>query len=222
MGRNATAIEGLRQSQQETRGELEAVKEGCRARHEEMMEIVGELGRRVETETRELGEHLEKHMDEPKEVFKLSKEELVETQGEIGQVRDELDKVKDEQARMEGKGRDITTEFVECIETRCKRQDGLLKEQREKIRSLEADRDQVSPVSLNEVGRLHGVRVCMPSLRGAGILGSLGLIRAPSMIEQNVCGMRAGWHGGVRKTVRTVWVFRRKKNVRGAHRPKRG
>ena len=53
MGRNATAIEGLRQSQQETRDELEAVKEGCRARHEEMTEIVGELGQRVETETRE-------------------------------------------------------------------------------------------------------------------------------------------------------------------------
>ena len=96
----------------------------------------------------------------------MSKEELVETQGEIGQVRDELNKVKDEQARMEGKVKDIKTELVECIETRCKRQDGLLKEQREKIRSLEADRDQVSPVSPNEVGRLHDARACMPSLGG--------------------------------------------------------
>ena len=98
MGRNATAIEGLRQSQQETRDELEAVKEGCRVRHEEMTEIVGELGYRVETGTRELAERLEKHMDEKKEGLKLAKEELIETQGEIGQVRDELDKVKDEQA----------------------------------------------------------------------------------------------------------------------------
>ena len=65
----ATTIEGLRQGQQEMRGELEAAKEGCRARHEEMTEIVGELGRRVETETRELGERLEKHMDETKEGF---------------------------------------------------------------------------------------------------------------------------------------------------------
>ena len=93
---------------------------------------------------------------------------------------------------------------------------------REKIHSLEADRDQVSPVSPNEIGRSRGASGYLPSLGGAEAAGSLGLIRAPSMIEQNVCGMRAGWHGGVRKTVRTVWVFRRKKNVRGAHRPKRG
>ena len=55
MGRIAMAIEGLRQSQQETRDELEAVKEGCRARHEEMT-TVGEMGRKVETETQEMGE----------------------------------------------------------------------------------------------------------------------------------------------------------------------
>ena len=46
-------------------------------------------------------------MNETEEGFKLAKGELVETQGEIGQVRDELEKVKDVQAQMEGKVRDI-------------------------------------------------------------------------------------------------------------------
>ena len=91
-----TAIEKLKEGQQETRGELEAVKEGCKLRHEEMTGIVRELGRKAETETQELGERLEKHMDE-------TKEELAETQGEIERVRDELNKVKDEQAQMEGR-----------------------------------------------------------------------------------------------------------------------
>ena len=79
MGRNATAIEGLRQSQQETRDELEAVKEVYRARHEEMAEIVGEMGRKVETETQEMGERLDKHEGE-------TKEELAEMQGEIVEI----------------------------------------------------------------------------------------------------------------------------------------
>ena len=113
----------------------------------------------------------------------MSREELVETQGEIEQVRDELNKVKDEQARIEGKVREIKKEVVECIETRCKRQDGLLKKQREKIRSFEADRDQASQMRPNEVGRSRGASGYIPSLGGAEAAGSLGPIRAPSMIE---------------------------------------
>jgi len=66
---------------------------------------------------------------------------------------------------------------VECLETRCKGQDGLLQEQRERIRSLEADRDQVSPVKVRlcEVMQAHDVKGYMPSLGGGqrlrGLLG---------------------------------------------------
>ena len=98
MEKNTTAIEKLKEGQQETRGELEAVKEGCKLRHEEMTEIVRDTGRKVETEMQELGERLDKHEDEMKEGFGMTKEELSETRGEIEQVKDELNKVKDEQA----------------------------------------------------------------------------------------------------------------------------
>ena len=59
----------------------------------------------------------------------------------------------------------MKVELVGCVETRCKRQDGLLMEQGERIRSLKADRNQVGPVSLNEVRGLHDAGVCMPSVR---------------------------------------------------------
>ena len=84
---------------------------------------------------------------------------------------------------MEGKVEDMKVELVDCVETRCKRQDGLLMEQRERIRSLEADRNQVGPVSLNEVRGLHDVGVCMPSLGAEGggqrLRGLLALCRPP-------------------------------------------
>ena len=72
---------------------------------------------------------------------------------------------------MEGKVKEIKTELVECIETRCKRQDGLLHEQRENIRSLKADRAQAGPVRPNEVGRWSDARGYMPSLRGGRDFG---------------------------------------------------
>ena len=49
MEKNTAAIEKLKEDQQETRGELEAVKEGCKLRHEEMTGIVRELGLKAET-----------------------------------------------------------------------------------------------------------------------------------------------------------------------------
>ena len=61
---------------------------------------------------------------------------------EIAQVKDKLNRVKEEQTQLEGKVRDIKVELVECLETRCKGQDGLLQEQRERIRFLEADRER--------------------------------------------------------------------------------
>ena len=48
--------------------------------------------------------------------------------------------------------------------------DGLLKEQREEMRSLEADRDKVSPIGPNEVGRLRDVN----GLRDVNELGGYG------------------------------------------------
>jgi len=53
-------------------------------------------------------------------------------------------------------------------------QDGLLKEQREKIRSLEADRDEVSPVGPNEVERVGDVN---------GYTRSLGGMETPGFLE---------------------------------------
>ena len=89
-------------------------------------------------------------------------------------VKDELHKVKEEQTQIERKLRDIKVELVECLETRCKGQDGLLQEQKERIRSLEADCDQVGPVKvrLYEVKQGHDTKGYMPSLvggRGSGV-----------------------------------------------------
>ena len=79
-------------------------------------------------------------------------------------------------------GGDNGVELVECVETRCKRQDGLLKEPREKIRSLEADRDEVSPVGPNEVERMSAVNGCTRSLGGMETLGLLVVARIPDVI----------------------------------------
>ena len=109
-----------------------------------------------------------------------------------------MHKVKEEQTQIEGKVRNIKVELVECLETQCKGQDGLLQEQRERIRSLEADRDQVGPVKvrLGEVKLGHDVKGYMPSLGEAEAPGSLGLTQAPSMIVpecvQSASDMGAG------------------------------
>ena len=62
--------------------------------------------------------------------------------------------------------RDIKVEHVECFETQCKGQINLPQKQRETICSLEADRDEVSPVRLCEVERLHGAKEHMPNFGG--------------------------------------------------------
>ena len=83
MEKAMTAIERLKGGQQETRDELGAVREGCKSRHEEMTEMVREMGRKAETATQELGKRLNKQEDEMKEGFRMMKEELSETRGEI-------------------------------------------------------------------------------------------------------------------------------------------
>ena len=66
--------------------------------------------------------------------------------------------------------------------TRCKQQDGLLTEQGEEIRSLEADRAEVSPIGPNEVEGIDAVNGCMRSLGGMETPGILGLTRIPEVI----------------------------------------
>ena len=63
----------------------------------------------------------------------------------------------------------------------CEKQGVLLREQGGRIRSLEADRAQVGPVSQGGVGGLHDAGVCMLSLGRVEAAGSFGLMRAPSM-----------------------------------------
>ena len=53
--------------------------------------------------------------------------------------------------------------------TRCEQQDGLLKEQGETLCSLEADRDEVSPVVPNEVEWTSAVNGYTRSLGGKEI-----------------------------------------------------
>ena len=65
---------------------------------------------------------------------------------------------------MEGKIEDKEMKLAKCVETQCERQGVLLREDGERIRSLEADHGQVGPVSRGEVGGLHDAGVCMPSL----------------------------------------------------------
>jgi len=86
------------------------------------------------------------------EIGKISSE----TQEGIEQKGEELNKeIKEGQERMEVKIRNMKAELEECVETRCERQRGLLMEQGERIRSLEADHGHVGPVSQGEVGGLH-------------------------------------------------------------------
>ena len=75
-------------------------------------------------------------------------------------------------------------ELVECLETRCKGQDNLFQEQRDRIRSLEADHDQVIPAKIRvcEVEQVHDAKGYILSFGGVEAPGSLGLTQAPSMI----------------------------------------
>ena len=93
-----------------------------------------ELGQ-VETKNQELG------------TVKEELKEVTEMQGDRERVRDELYKIKEEQTQIE-MVRGIEIEFVECFETQCEGQINLPQEQRETICSLEAGRDEVSPVRL--------------------------------------------------------------------------
>ena len=66
--------------------------------------------------------------------------------------------------------------------TRCEHQDGLLKEQRETVCSLEADRDEVSPVEPCEVEGMSDVNRYTRSLGGMETPGLLVVTQFPSVI----------------------------------------
>ena len=121
--------------------------EMCRVRHEGTTEKLTETKSQEETEIIN---------------------EVTETEKSI--EGDELNETKDEHTHVE-LVRDNEVEHGECFETRCEQQDSLLKEQREKIRSLEADRDEVSPVGPNEVERMSAVN----GARGAWGYGNPGI-----------------------------------------------
>ena len=72
------------------------------------------------------------------------------TETQTSKEGNELDEEKDEYTQVELRG-DNGVELVECFVTWCEQQDSLLQGQREEIRSLEADRDDVSPVGPNEL-----------------------------------------------------------------------
>ena len=76
--------------------------------------------------------------------------------------------------------RDNEGELGECVMTRCEQQDGLLQERGEGICPLEADRDQVGPVELCELGGASAVNGYTRSLGGMKTPGALVVARFPS------------------------------------------
>ena len=72
--------------------------------------------------------------------------------------------------------------FAERVETRCGQRYSLLREQRETLCSLEADRDQVGPVVPCEVEGMSAANGCTRSLGGMETPGALVVARVPGVI----------------------------------------
>jgi len=129
--------------------------ETYRVRHERTTEKLGKVAEKLtvtETPIKETNEHermTEMKTETQRETQELK--EITETR-EMEQVEgNELNETKDKEHTHVELVRDNEVEHGECFVTQCEQQDSLLKEQREKIRSLEADRDEVSPVGPNEI-----------------------------------------------------------------------
>ena len=73
-------------------------------------------------------------------------------------------------------------ELADCLVTRCEQLDSLLRERRETLCSLEADRDQVSSVELCGVEGASAVDECTESLGGMEAPGTLVVTRFPSVV----------------------------------------
>ena len=179
-------VENLRQEvKEEMQKGLEVVKEECKVRNEEIAGMV----RKVERETRETTEGLERRREKHEGETQKG---LAEVRGEMEQIREEFGELS--LGTQEGRGReeelkgaverkieDMGRKLAERVETRCERQEDLLREQGEKIRSLEAGRAPVGPASQDRVSGLPDAGVCMTSLGGIEAAGSFGLMRGPGM-----------------------------------------
>ena len=73
-------------------------------------------------------------------------------------------------------------ELAERVETRCGHRGSLLRERRETLCPLEADRDQVGPVGLCEVEGMSAADGCTRSLEGMKAPGALVETRVPVVI----------------------------------------
>jgi len=98
---------------------------------------------------------------------------------------------------------DNGVELGECVVFWCEQQDSLLKEQRETLCSLEADRDEVGPVEPNEMERMSAANGYTWSLGGKEIPGLLGLTRIPEVIVP-VCVVKCTGGASVSKGVQNV------------------
>jgi len=153
--------------------------EMCRVRHEGTTEKLTETKSQEETEIiNEVTETQKIKETKGQEVTGVMNEvtELTETQRETQDYE-----TKDEHTHVE-LVRDNEVEHGECFVTRCEHQDSLLQGQREMVSSLEADRDEVSPVGPCEVERGSDVNGYTRSLGGMETPGFLVLIRIPDVI----------------------------------------
>ena len=105
----------------------------------------------------------------------------------------ELNETKDKEHTHMELVRGDGVELVKCFVTRCEQQDSLLKEQRETVCSLEADRDEVSPIGPNEVEGMSAVNGYTRSLGGMETPGMLVVARIPDVIvPECVVGCMSG------------------------------
>ena len=77
-------------------------------------------------------------------------------------------------------------ELAQRVETRCRQLVSLLRERRETLCPLEADRDQVGPVELCEVEGMSAVDGCTRSLGDMETPGALEVARVSGVIVPSV------------------------------------
>ena len=148
--------------------------------------MVQEVGQKAKERTEELGRRIERHKGETQKELSQVKKEMEQVREEFGELSLETQEGREQEKGelnevMEGKIGDMERRLARCVETQCEKQGVLLREQGERIRSLEADRAQVGPVLQGGVGGLPDAGVYVPSLGRVEAAGSFGLMRAPGM-----------------------------------------
>ena len=116
--------------------------ETCKLGHEGVRKKLKEV-----TETQDL-----EIMTETQDLEIMTETQKSKEGGELYETKREIDEHRHIELV-----RDNGVELGECVVTWCEQQDGLLQEQRKEIHSLEADRDEVSPVGPKEVERMSAV-----------------------------------------------------------------